>query len=92
MTALGRLTRGADNRYGRLFEALGDRQFLQIKIDAVWNWNGRDIVQKKLEIPVGNDGYFSSCTIARRDPDPGGQCPHNVKYRSGANEYAPPDS
>ena len=83
MIALGLLTQGADNRYGRLVDQLGDRQFFQIKIDPGWNWNGRDIVHEVLQIPVGNDAYFSFCTIARRDPDSGGLCPDCQKYRLG---------
>jgi hypothetical protein len=82
MIALGLLTQGAANRYGRLIEQLGDRQFLQIKIDPDWSWNGRDIVQEKLQIPAGNDAYFSFCSVARRDPDPGGQCLDCRQYRT----------
>ena len=37
MIVLGLLTRGADNRYGKLIEQLGDRNFLQIKIDPAWH-------------------------------------------------------
>lgn len=81
MIILGLLTKGANNRYGRLIDELGDRQFLQVKIDPSWNWDGRDIVHEKLQIPVGNDAYFSFCSIVRRDPDPGGQCPDCIRYR-----------
>jgi molybdopterin/thiamine biosynthesis adenylyltransferase len=83
--AIGLLTQGAANRYGRLIEQLGDRQFLQIKIDPGWNWNGRDIVQEKLQIPAGNDAYFGFCSIVRRNPDPGGRCPDCVRFRSTIN-------
>ena len=87
MIVLGLLTQGAANRYGRLIEQLGNRQFLQLKIDPAWNWNGRDIVQEQLQIPGDNDAYFSFCSIVRRDPDPGGQCPDCVRFRRniGAN-------
>ena len=53
MIAFGLLTQGAANRYGRLIDQLGDRQFLQIKIDSTWDWNGRDIVREKLQIWSG---------------------------------------
>lgn len=81
MLCLGLLTAGADNRYGRLIRQLGDRQFLQVKIDPDWNWNGRDLFREQLQIPADNDAYFSFCAIARRDPDPGGLCPDCVRYR-----------
>ena len=29
----------------------------------------------------GNDGYFAFCTVARRDPEPGGGCPDCRRYR-----------
>lgn len=79
--ALGLLTAGSDNRYGRLIEQLGDRQFLQIKLDPAWGWNGRDIIREELGIAADNPNYFSFCTIARKDPDPGGQCPDCLQYR-----------
>jgi molybdopterin/thiamine biosynthesis adenylyltransferase len=72
---VGLLTAGADNRFGRLIAKLGDRQVLQVKIDPDWAFNGADPVRKYLGVPDGNDGYFSFCTVARRDPDPGGLCP-----------------
>jgi len=59
-----------------------NRPFLQTKIDPSWNWNGRDFVHEKRQVPGSNDAYFRFCTIARRDPDPGGQCPDCLKYRS----------
>jgi hypothetical protein len=90
MIALGLLTPGAANRYGRLIDQLGDRQFLQMKIDPGWSWNGRDIVHEQLQIPAGTDTYLSYCSIVRRDPDPGGQCPDCVRFRSNRNAGAAP--
>jgi sulfur carrier protein ThiS adenylyltransferase len=78
---IGLLTAGADNRFGRLIEQLGDRQVLQVKIDPGWTINGNDPVRKYLGVPDGNDGYFSFCTVARRDPEPGGGCPDCQRYR-----------
>jgi sulfur carrier protein ThiS adenylyltransferase len=78
---LGLLTEGADNRFGKLIAALGNRTFLQVKIDPDWTLGGSDPVRKYLGIPDGNTGYFSFCTVARTDPDAGGSCPDCVKYR-----------
>lgn len=71
MVALGLLTRGADNRYGRLIDLLGDRNFLQIKIDPSWTLRGHDIVREQLGIGDRCDTYFAWNTIVRRDPDEG---------------------
>jgi hypothetical protein len=81
MVAVGLLTEGADNRYGRMIRQLGDRNFLQIKIDPDWGWGGQDVVRRELGIPENRDTYFSFCSIARRDPDPGGRCPDCLRYR-----------
>lgn len=75
MIALGLLTTGEGNRYGSLLKTLGERNFLQVKVDSDWTWNGRDIFRETLGIPEGNEAYIGFCTIARRNPDPGGQCP-----------------
>jgi hypothetical protein len=82
MIVLALLTRGADNRYGRLIEQLGDRQFLQVKLDPAWTLGGKDVIREQLGIAPDCDAYLSFCTIARRDPDPGGQCPDCKKFRS----------
>lgn len=82
MIAVGLLTRGADNRYGRLIDQLGDRNFLQIKIDPTFGWNGRDLFRELLQIPEDNDAYFSFVTVARRDPDRGSlPCPDCERFR-----------
>jgi molybdopterin/thiamine biosynthesis adenylyltransferase len=78
---IGLLTAGADNRFGRLIGQLGERQVLQVKIDPKWTIGGSDPVRKFLSIPEENDGYVAFCTAARRDPDPGGQCPDCRRYR-----------
>jgi hypothetical protein len=67
--ALGLLTRGADNRYGRLIDQLGNRNLLQIKNDPTYTLNGKDIFQQYLG---DNPANFSFTTIAlpmERDPD-----------------------
>lgn len=82
MVVIGLLTRGAANFYGQLVDRLGDRNFLQMKIDPDWNWNGRDIFREQLGIAGNCNAYFSFVSIARRDPS-GGEppCPDCVKYR-----------
>ena len=81
MIAVGLLTRGSDNRYGRLIDRLGDRNFLQVKIDPDFGWEGEDFFARELGIPAGTDAYFGCVAIARRNPDPGGDCPDCVRYR-----------
>lgn len=55
--ALGLLTQGSDNYFGRLIEHLGERQFLQIKLRHDWLLNGVDPVAKALQIPANNESY-----------------------------------
>jgi hypothetical protein len=82
MLVVGLLTMGADNRYGKLIEQLGERNFLQVKIDPAWNFAGKDVVKEELGISDGTDAYFSFCTIARRDPDNGtAPCPDCERFR-----------
>ncbi len=78
---LGLLTRGAENRYGRLIEKLGDRNFLHAKLDPDYRWNGRDVIREKLGVPADNDAFFAWNIAARRDPD-GGEppCPDCVEF------------
>ena len=82
---LGLLTRGAENRYGRLIEKLGDRNFLHVKLDPEYRWNGRDVIREQLGIPEDNDRFFAWNIAARRDPD-GGQppCPDCVEFGHSA--------
>ena len=63
--ALGLLTRGSDNYFGRLIDRLGPRQFLQIKLRHDWLLDGVDPVAKALQIPADNDSYFCWSTSAR---------------------------
>ncbi|MEZ6055491.1 MAG: ThiF family adenylyltransferase [Planctomycetaceae bacterium] len=73
---VGLLTRGADNRYGRLMEHLGDRQFLQVGMSPEFELNGRDIIREKLGIAEGQSHYVAWNTIALADPDRGAlPCP-----------------
>ncbi len=59
--AVGMLTRGQDNRMGRLIEQLGDRNLLQIKIDPEYRLGEKDI----FGLYLGNHpANFSFSTIA----------------------------
>ncbi len=69
--AIGLLTRGSDTRYGRLIGALGDRNFLQIKIDPDFVLAGRDVVREILQVPADNQSFFAWNSIVRSDPDRG---------------------
>ena len=80
--AVGLLTRGADNRYGRLIEQLGNRNFIQLQLDAEWSLNGQNPVRKKLGVSPNNPAYFSWNAIALSDPDHGNlYCPDCENYR-----------
>jgi len=68
---IGLLTRGADNKYGRLMDALGDRQYLQLSLSPEFSVNGRDLVRERLHIPKVSDTYFTWSSVAMRDPDNG---------------------
>lgn len=69
--AIGLLTRGSATRYGRLIDALGDRNFIQVKIDPEFRIGPRDVVRELLGVPADNDAYFCWNAVARRDPDRG---------------------
>lgn len=80
--ALGILTKGADNRFGRLVEQLEDRQFVQIKIDPTWTLGKTDVIRQRLGIAEDCRDYFSWNSIVRNDPDQGLiPCPDCARYR-----------
>jgi proteasome lid subunit RPN8/RPN11 len=84
MVALGLLTAGADNGYGRLIAQLGGRNFLQMKLSPEWAWRGRDVVREQLGVAADCPAYFSWVTIARSDPAGGDPpCPDCARYRRG---------
>ena len=74
MIAVGLLTAGADNAYGRLIDQLGDRNFIQLKISPDWTFAGRDIFREHLGVDADCPAYFNWLSIARRDPT-GGRSP-----------------
>lgn len=82
MLAIGLLTRGSDNRFGRLIDQLGDRNFLQVQLDPQWNLAGRNIVREQLGVAADCPAFFSWNTIVRADPDRGElPCPDCEKFR-----------
>lgn len=78
---IGQLTQGSPNRYGRIIDELGDRNFLQVQNDSRFAWNGRSLFRDQLQVPPDNDRFYSWNTIARRDPSPQ-PCPDCERYRN----------
>ncbi len=68
---LGLLTRGTDNRFGKLIDQLGTRQFLQVGISPEFRVNGNDVIRKHLGIDENCQPYFAWNTIALSDPAKG---------------------
>lgn len=62
--AIGLLTRGSDNRFGRLIDLLGERNFLQVKIDPLHRLRGRDVVRETLGIADDCAAFTGWTTIA----------------------------
>jgi len=82
MVAIGLLTRGSDNRFGRLIEQLGDRNFIQVQLDPAWNFDGKNPVRKYLGVADECPAFFAWNTIVRADPDHGNPpCPDCHRYR-----------
>lgn len=82
MIALGLLTRGSDNRFGRLIDELGDRNFIQVQLVSGWTLGGVNPVRKYLDVADDCPAYFSWNTIVRRDPDNGNlYCPDCSAFR-----------
>lgn len=80
--AIGMITRGADNRYGRMIAALGDRNFIQFKLTYDGTFKGRDMVREQLGVADTCETFFSWNTAVRRDPDRGNlPCPDCETYR-----------
>jgi molybdopterin/thiamine biosynthesis adenylyltransferase len=77
---IGQLTQGSPNRYGRIIDELGDRNFIQIQNDSQFAWNGRPLFRDQLQVPPDNDRFYSWNTIARRDPSPQ-PCPDCERFR-----------
>ena len=80
--AVGILTRGAENRMGRLIEKLGNRNLLQVKIDPDYRLGDKDIFSQYLGDHPAN---FSFTTIAlpmeREANCPDCACRHETSAR-----------
>jgi hypothetical protein len=67
--ALGLLTHGADNRYGRLLSKLGNRNLLQTKIDPDYLLAGKDIFRKYLGNHPANFSFTTIALPMEREPN-----------------------
>ena len=56
--AVGLLTQGADNYFGRLIAELGDRNFLQVQLRHDWRLRGGEPVRQALGVATENDAFF----------------------------------
>jgi molybdopterin/thiamine biosynthesis adenylyltransferase len=81
MIALGLLTQGSDNRFGRLLESLGQRNFIQAQIDPSWTIGRTSPVRKYLGVADDCPAYFAWNTIVREDPETL-PCPDCERFRS----------
>jgi molybdopterin/thiamine biosynthesis adenylyltransferase len=80
--AVGLLTRGADNRLGRLIEQLNGRNFVQLQFDPSWTLNGLNPIRERLGVSTDNTAFFTWNTTVLSDPDRGQlYCPDCEKYR-----------
>ncbi|QDT45710.1 putative adenylyltransferase/sulfurtransferase MoeZ [Gimesia alba] len=79
---LGLLTRGNDNRFGKLIDQLGNRQFIQVGISPGFRINGNDVIRKHLGVDENCQSCFAWNSIALSDPAQGNDyCPDCEKYR-----------
>jgi molybdopterin/thiamine biosynthesis adenylyltransferase len=82
MVGIGLLTHGSDNRFGRMIELLGDRNFIQVQLDSSWDFGGTNPIRKYLGVDDDCPAYFAWNTIVRADPDCGQlYCPDCEKFR-----------
>ncbi|MFG0285174.1 MAG: HesA/MoeB/ThiF family protein [Phycisphaerales bacterium JB039] len=81
--AIGLLTRGAANRFGRLIDGLGARNLIQVKIDPGYTLNGRDPFTERLG---ASPAHFSFTSMAlEMTPDP--ECPDCAAVRQEAGAH-----
>jgi hypothetical protein len=64
---VGILTRGADNRYGRLVDKLGNRNLLQVKNDPDYRLGDKDIFRQYLGNDPSNFSFTTICLAMERD-------------------------
>lgn len=78
--AIGMLTRGADNRFGRLMERLGDRNLLIIKLDPDFTIGEPDLFAQHLGSGPANFAFGTIALHRPRRPD----CPDCARFRGRA--------
>jgi len=83
--AVGILTRGADNRFGKLVDALGSRNLLQIKIAHDYTLNERDIFAEQLGTRSSNFSFSTIAMEMQRDP----KCPDCARLHTHSHEEHP---
>lgn len=82
MIAVGLLTRGAKNRFGRLIEELDDRNFIMVTTDSSYRWNGRDIIREQLKVPSDVRTLFAWNAVVRSDETAATEpCPDCRQFR-----------
>jgi len=75
--AVGILTDGAENRMGKLIDKLGNRNFMQIKIDPDYRLNGKDVFAQYLGTNPANFSFSTISLATERDEN----CPDCSKYQ-----------
>lgn len=85
--AVGMLTRGSDDRFGKLVELMDNRQFIQVGIDPEWRLGGRDVIREQLGVADDVGTLFAWNAVARHDPDGGHPpCPDCRRFRGRTAE------
>lgn len=74
MIGIGLMTRGSNDRFGRLIDKLGDRNFIQVQLDPSWSFGGGNPIRKYLGVADDCEAFFSWNAIVRADPDGGREC------------------
>jgi molybdopterin/thiamine biosynthesis adenylyltransferase len=86
---LGLLTRRSNNRFGKLIDQLGDRQFIQVGISPDFRVNDNDVIRKHLGVEENCQSFFTWNAIALSDPDHGNEYCHDCATFRGI-KFNPP--
>lgn len=86
--AVGILTAGADNRFGRLISQLGNRSLLQVKCDPGYRMGGKDIFAQHLGDGPANFSFTTIALPMEAEPD----CPDCGGGRIAGRERATCDA
>lgn len=90
--SLGLLTRGSENRFGRLIDELGLRQFIQVGLSPDFRINNTDVIRKHLHVGDACPAVFAWNAICLSDPDQGNvYCPDCERYRETKFSSPAPD-